>query len=98
MHTIRDAVRGLAADLASGADSVGQLLQHLHRGAPVDAGVGDADAALEARGTIGWDLLVALVKVRFDHDADDAVLAFAELVTDDLCDLGLVLVVFLRVA
>src|SRR5690606_32140955 len=50
------------------------------------------------RGALGGDLLVALVDVGLDHDADDGVFALAQLVGDDLGDLGLVVVVLLGVA
>ena len=43
-------------------------------------------------------LLVALVDIGLDHDGDDAGLALAQLVGNDLCDLGLVAVVFVGVA
>ena len=86
-------------DLSSRPDGVCQLFEHVDRGGPVDAGVGDADALLE-RGetTLGWDLLVALIDVGLDHDADDGLLALTELVADSLSDLGLVPVVLARVA
>lgn len=92
------AIRRLAADLTPRPDSVRQLLQHLDCRIPVDASICDADALLQRRWTFRWYLLVALVNVRLDHDADDGILAFAELVADDLRDLGLVLVVLLGVA
>lgn len=85
-------------DLSSFSDGGGEVLEDVDGGVPADAGVCDADASLEARGALGWDLLCALVQVGFDHDADDAVFAGAELVGDDLCNLGLVAVVLERVA
>lgn len=55
-------------------------------GLPVYAGVGDADAALEALLAVGG-LLVPGLEVRFDHDAHDPLLALGQLgahVRDDL--------------
>lgn len=41
------------------ADGLGQLLQNDLGVFPSDAGVGDADAVLQAGLALGWDLLVA---------------------------------------
>lgn len=98
MHAI-GAIGLLALHLSSGADSIGELLEHVDSRIPIDARVGDGDALLECGETsCCWSLLVAFVDVRFDHDADDAVFAFAELIANGLCDLGLVSVVLEGVA
>lgn len=88
----------LGAHCTSRANGIGQLLQHLDRRLPADAGVGDADTLLETRGTLGRHLLSTLVDVGLDHDANNAGLAFAELVANGLGHLGLVAVVFEGVA
>ena len=95
-----DAVR-LRLHLPPRPHSIGQLLEHLDRGLPADARIGDAHALLQRSQTAAVGrrrLLRALVDVRLDHDSDDAVVAFAELVADGLCHLGLVAVIFQRVA
>lgn len=79
-------------------DSVCELLTHLDRSVPVDACIGDTDTLLEGGKTLSRVLLRALVDVRLEHNTDNLVLTLTELVTDDLCDLRLVLVVLLRVA
>lgn len=80
------------------ADGGGQVLEHGDGGLPVDAGIGDGDALLEAAGALGRHLLVALVNVGLDHDADNARLALANLLGDRLGHQGLVAVVLVGVA
>lgn len=56
-----------AQDIASGLDSLGKGVQHRDGVIPVDAGIGNAHAVLQARLTLLRDLLVAymiLVYVR----------------------------------
>ena len=79
-------------------DGSSQVLEHVDRGIPVDAGVGNGDTPLETRRSFGWDFLVALVKMRLDHDTDNTILACAKLVSDDLGDLGLISVILEGVA
>jgi hypothetical protein len=92
------AVGLLALELPPGPDGIGELLENVHGGVPVDAGVGDGDTPLEAGGALLRDLLCALVQVALDHNTDDTVLALADLVADNLGNLGLVPVVLERVA
>lgn len=80
--------------LASLADGGCEALEDVNRALPVDAGVGDADSLLQRGGALGGYLLVAFVDVGLDHDADDGGLTGGELLADNLCDLGLVSVVF----
>lgn len=90
---------GLLVDLSSRADRISQLLEHNDCGFPVDAGICDGDTLLErSQTTRRGNLLVALVNVGLDHDTNNASLSLADLVADNLCDLGLVLVVLLGVA
>lgn len=77
---------------------LGEILKDLNGGLPVDAGIRDADALLQARGALRRHLLVAFVDIGLDHDADDGLLALPQLVADDLGHLGLVSVVLARVA
>ena len=79
-------------------NSSSEVLESVDSGFPVDAGVSDGDALLEAAGALGWDLLVTLVDVGLDHDTDNACLAVADLVGNVLCNEGLVAVVLVRVA
>lgn len=75
-----------------------KVLEYTNGGVPVYAGIGDGDALFQPAGALRWDLLVAFVDVGLNHDANDARLAFAELVRDSLRYLGLVAVVFVRVS
>ena len=101
MHPIRSSIRRLGFDLPSRSHRICQLLQHFDRAVPVHTRIRDADSRLQRCQTaaISWRrLLVAFVDIRLDHDADNAFFARSQLVTDDLRDLRLVLVVLLRVA
>lgn len=86
------------ASLATSADSLGQVLKDTDGGVPVDAGISDADTALQGGGAFSGDLLVAGTDVGLDHNTDDSFLALAELVSNHFGDLGLVVVVLLGVA
>ena len=92
------AVGLLALDLSPCPDSLSELLKSVHSGVPVNASVSDGDTPLEAGRALLRDLLVASTQVALDHDTDDAVLTLADLVADDLGNLGLVVVVLERVA
>lgn len=85
-------------DLTSLTDSLSQVLESGNCRFPVDAGISDRNTLLEARWTLGWDLLVALVDVGLDHDTDDGLLAGAKLVADSLGNCWLVAVVLVRVS
>jgi hypothetical protein len=74
-----------------------EVLEHSLGRLPVYAGVGDGDTLLQAAGSLWRYLLVALVDVGLDHDADDAGLATADLVGNVLGYLGLVSVILARV-
>ena len=92
------AVGLLALELSPCLDSFGKLLKSVHGGIPVNASVGDGDTPLEAGRALLGNLLVASAQVALNHDTDDAVLALADLVADDLGNLRLVVVVLERVA
>jgi hypothetical protein len=79
-------------------NSSGQILEHSDGAFPVNAGISDGNTLLESTGAFSGNLLIALVDIRLDHDSNDACLALAELVSNDLGDLGLVTVVFVGVA
>lgn len=89
---------GRAIYLATSPNGGGEILQHGDSVVPVNARISDADAALQAGGSLLGNLLVALVDVGLDHDTNNRFLALTELVTDDLGNLGLVVVVLLGVA
>lgn len=91
-------LRGSAIYLSADANRLGEVLKDSHGILPVNAGIGDADTGLETGGSFGRNFLVALVDVGLDHDTNDGLFTFTELVANDLGNLGLVLVVFLRVA
>lgn len=92
MATI-DAVRCALLLCSPLSYSVCQIFEDSDCSLPVDAGIGDTDALLETAWTLCRDLLCAFINMRFNHDANNAVLTVAELVGDGLGDLGLVLVV-----
>lgn len=75
-----------------------QVFQDLDSAIPVDAGIGNANTLLKPTRSLGRDLLIALVNVGLNHDPDNRLLAFPQLVTNDLGDLWLVSVIFIRVA
>lgn len=91
-------IHRLIPQLPPRAHRVRQSFQHVDRGVPSDARIRDADALFEARGAFGRHFLAAFVQVGFDHDADDAGFAGADLGGDGLGDEGLVAVIFLGVA
>lgn len=76
---------------------LGQVLEHTDGRLPINAGVCDADALLECRGTLGGNFLVALVDVGLNHDTNDGLFTFAQLVADNLGNLWLVAVVLVGV-
>jgi hypothetical protein len=84
--------------LTTGADSVGEVLEHSDGILPANASISDADTTLEGSRTLGRNLLVTLANVGLNHDTDDCLLTLTELVTNNLGNLGLVLVVLGGVA
>jgi len=95
---VRSSVRSLGGvDSAAGAYSLSELLERSYRVLPVDAGIRDADTLLESGGALSGDLLVALVDVGLDHDADDGGLTLTELLSNDGGNLGLVAMVLVGV-
>ena len=72
-------VGGRLLGQSSDSDGLGKVLEDVDGCLPADAGVGDTDTSLKARGTLGGNLLVTFVEVRLDHDTDDTVLAGAKL-------------------
>lgn len=94
-------VRNLAVngtvDVASLPNCGSQIFKHGDGAVPVNAGICDADTLLQSGGTLRWYLLVTLVDVGLDHDTNDGLLAFAELVSNNLGNLGLVAMVFVGV-
>lgn len=93
MHTIASSL--LRSPLRNRSS---QILKHRNRSLPIYACIRDTDALFQRTGALGGDFLIALFNVGFDHDADDAGFAFADLVGDDFGDFGLVAVVFVGVA
>lgn len=87
-----------SVDLTTGADGLGQVLEDVNGGFPVDASVGDADTGLQGGGALSGDLLVTPANVGLDHDTNNGLLALAELFANRLGNLGLVKVVLLGVA
>jgi len=79
--------------LSSRPDSLSQIFESGDSRLPVDACVGDGDTLLQSCWALGRNLLVTLVDVGLDHDADDRFLACAELFADHLCDTWLVAMV-----
>ena len=84
--------------LSSLLNGIGQLGEDLLGVLPTDTCVSDGDCVFEARLSFLGHLLVALVDVRFDHDAHDGFFAGGNLGREFVGDLGLVHVVLFRVA
>lgn len=80
------------------ADGFGEVFQSLNGHLPADTGIGDTDTLLETGGTLRGHLLVTLVDIRLEHDTDNGVLAFAELLGQFLSDQRLVAVVLVGIA
>ena len=78
--------------------ALGQALEHRDRIVPSDTRIRNADALFQTGRSLGWDLLVSLKKIGFDHDADNGSLACAELLSNVRGDQRLVAVVFGRVS
>lgn len=85
-------------ELSPSSHGSSQVFEHEDSGLPIDASVCNADALFQGRGALGWDLLVAFVDIRFDHDADYGHFTFAKLFCNSFGDLWLVVVVFLRIS
>lgn len=79
------------------SDRISELFQHFDRSFPANASVRDADTLLQTGRALWRDTLIALVDVGLDHDAYNTRLAFPKLVANDLRDLGLIPVIFVRV-
>lgn len=79
--------------MTTGADSISEVLKHSDGVLPANASISDADTALEGSRALGGNLLVTFADVGLNHDTDDGLLTLTELVTNDLGNLGLVLVV-----
>jgi hypothetical protein len=86
---------GTALQCSPGANTLCKVLQDHNSGRPINTRIGDGNTTLSLCNTTLGDFLVALEKVRLDHDSDDAVLAGAELIRYGFCNDGLVLVVLL---
>lgn len=80
------------------SDGSGQIFKHIDCRLPIDACICDRNALLETGWALGRDFLCAFVDVGLDHDTDNSVLTFADLLCDDAGDLWLVAVVLERVA
>lgn len=79
-------------------DSSSKVLKNGDGVVPVNASISDADTLLQGGWAFGRYLLVALIDVGLNHDANDGSLALAELISNDLSNLGLVAVVLIGVA
>lgn len=93
MHTIRSTF--LCSSLLHGC---GKVLKHCDGGIPIYAGVGDGDTLLQSARAFCRHLLVALVDVGLDHNADNAGLTLANLLGDGFGYKGLISVVLVGVA
>ena len=93
-----DPVGSLLPEASPRSDCIGKLFQDIDGRFPADASVGDANTFLQAGWTLRRHFLVALVDVRFDHDANDTCLTLSKLVANNLRNLGLVPMIFVRIA
>ena len=79
-------------------DSIVELVEHVHCRCPVYTGIGDADSVLQALWTFLGDILATAVDVGLDHDTGYVLVTGRKLGADGGDNLGLVVVVLLRVA
>ena len=93
-----DTIRRALLEASPFPDGSSEVLEDIDGRLPADAGVGDGNTLLETAGTLGGHLLVSLVDVRLNHDADNGVLAGTKLIGNGFGDLGLVAVVLERVS
>lgn len=75
-----------------------ELRKHNDRRLPVDAAVRDTNALFKGHWFFGRHPLAALMNVGFNHHANDSLFALSDLVTNDLSNLGLIAVIFLRIS
>ena len=85
-------------EVAPRLDGRVEAREHLDGRLPVHARVRDGHAMLERGGALGRHVLATCVDVRLDHHARDVAVAARELPADVRDDLGLVIVILLRVA
>jgi hypothetical protein len=78
-------------------DGLGEFVEDLDSRLPIDASVSDALAVEEGRGVLSEGLF-ALDEVGFNHEAHDGLVAVSDELGEVMGDLGLVVVVFARVA
>lgn len=83
--------------VATLANSCVELVEHVDSCLPVNASVGDTDTVLEATRAFSGHFLAASVDVGLDHDTGDRPVTSCKLRADIIDDLGLVVVVLLRV-
>lgn len=83
--------------LTSLSNSRSQVFQDIDGIVPVNARICDTDPLLQSGWSLGWNFLVALIDVRFNHDTNDRSLSGFQLVTNNLGNLGLISVIFVRV-
>ena len=96
IDTVGGSVLRLCLNFSPDSDSIGELFKNFDRRLPVDAGICDTDSLFQAGKTaLSRDLLVAFVDMGLNHHADNPIFTLPKLVADRLCDLGLVLMVFL---
>jgi len=81
-----------------GSGSLVELIKYFDGASPINASVGDGDTVLKASGTFGWDVLAALIDVRFNHDSSDGGFTGDELGSDVGADFRLIAMVFGGVA
>ena len=91
-------MRAVGTQLSSFSDGRCKTLEDFYSAFPVDASVCDADTLLESDWSFGRYFLVALVDIRLNHNTNDRSLASTKLVANNLCYLGLISVVLVRVA
>ena len=99
---LRESIPVMSAllSLARPSDAEAHLVQpieHIYRRRPVDTRVCDRHTVLQRSGSLRRHILPSGVYVRLNHDTDDVAVPSAQLLTDRVDDLRLVVVVLLGV-
>ena len=93
-----DSVGSLCPEVPPCSNCFSKLFQDFDGRFPVDASIGNTNTLLQPGWAFGRYFLIALVDVRFDHDANDTRLTLPELVAYNLRNFGLIPMIFVRIA
>ena len=97
MHPVHT-ISSMRFVFATGPHRGCETVQDFYGGIPIYASICDANSLFEAGRALRRHLLITFVDVGFNHDADDTILTFLDLLTNHLSHLWLVLVILLGIA